>query len=150
MPFTGDAYVQSYETVIQRINFYGMLQGAGAAAPFYPTNTVSQTSSKGFMQKSANAISAVAGDTTRTGTGAYTTKLHSAAQQQLTGLPPLAIDISANVWGPSGTWSSIVDYNPTTGLLTFLTFAAGGTAADLASTEFVHFTFSCQNTLLPT
>jgi hypothetical protein len=146
MPFTGDAYAQSFQTVIQQITFYGMLQGAGAAAPVYPTNVVSTTSSKGFMQKSTNIISPTAADTTRAGTGSYTTKVLTAARKALVGLPPIMLDVTSNVWGPSGTWASNVDYNPTTGVLTFLTFAAGGAAADLAATEFVHFTFTAQNT----
>lgn len=146
MPYMGDAFTQSFESVIQRINFYGMLQGAGAAAPVYPTNVPSTTSSKGFMQKSTNVISSVANDTVRTGTGAYTTKLRLAAAGSI-GLPPLLLDVSLNVWGPNGTWSTVSDYNPSTGVLTFLTFAAGGSAADLQATEFLHFVFAFQNTL---
>lgn len=145
MPYNGgNAYLQAFATVQQQITFYGMLQGAGAAAPVFPTTTVSTTSSKGFMQNSTNFISPTASDTTRTGTGAYTTKFRYAGTT--TGQPPIMLDVTVNVWGPSGTWASVVDYNASTGVLTFQTFAAGGTAADLASTEFVHFTFTAQNT----
>jgi hypothetical protein len=110
----------------------GLIQGAGAAAPVVAPTTFSATSSKGFMSQLNNFVSTVAGDIVRSGVGVYTVKFRASL--------PVNFDITANVWGPNGTWSSIVDFNPTTGILSFKTFAAAGAAADLAATEFVHFT----------
>lgn len=144
MPYNGNAFLQAFVTIQQQIVFYGMLKGAGAAAPVFPPTTISTTSAKGFMQNSTNFISPTAADTTRSGVGVYTTKFRYVGTP--TGAPPIMLDVTVNVWGPSGTWASVTDYNPTTGVLSFQTFAAGGAAADLAATEFVHFTFTAQNT----
>lgn len=130
-----------FTQLFDQVTLYGMLQGAGAAAPTIPTTTVSNTSSVGFCQASANILSLVAADTTRTGAGQYTTKIRQvtpAAQ------PPLVFDVGINVWGPSGIWGSIVDFNPSTGVLTFRTFGASGTATDATTSEFIRFTFTGQ------
>jgi len=144
MAYTGFATTESFASITDLIVFFGCLQGAAAAAPVVPTTTISLTSSKGFMQATTNIISKVASDTTRSGVGVYTTKFRNVAGTQ-TGLPAIVLDVTVNVWGPNGTWATVLDFNPTTGVLSFNTFAAGGAAADLAATEFVHFTFTCQN-----
>lgn len=144
MAYTGFATTESFASVTDLIVFFGCLQGAGAAAPVVPATAISLTSAKGFMQATTNIISKVAGDTTRAGVGVYTTKFRNVAGTQ-TGLPAILLDVTVNVAGPNGTWGTWSDYNPTTGALSFLIFAAGGAAADLTSAEFVRFTFTCQN-----
>jgi len=127
---------ESYNMSPEACTFVAMWQGAGAAIPVIPPTLFSATSSKGFMSAQNNFASGVAGDITRAGVGQYTMKLKD-------GLP-VNLDISPNVWGPSGTWATIVDYNPTTRIVTVLVWAAGGAAADLAATEFLRLTINGQ------
>lgn len=122
-------------------SFVACVQGAGAAAPVIPTAVFSGTSAKGYMTAANNFASAVAGDITRAGVGQYTIKLKD-------GLP-VNLDIAPNVWGPSGTWATIVDYNPTTRVVSILVWAAGGAAADLAATEFLRLSVAGQLSVYP-
>lgn len=129
-------YLESFQMSPEVCSFAACVQGAGAAAPVIPTTTFSATSSKGFMSAQNNFASGTAGDITRSGVGQYTVKFKD-------GLP-VVLDISVNVWGPSGTWATMVDYNPTTRIATVLVWAAGGAAADLAATEFLRFSITGQ------
>lgn len=125
-------YAQSFNMFPSGCVFIGMVQGTGAAIPVIPTTVFSATSSKGFMSRANNQVSSVAGDITRGTAGVYTIKFLISF--------PVVFDVSVNIWGPNGTWSSVLDYNETTRILSFNTWAAGGAAADLAATEFAHFT----------
>jgi hypothetical protein len=125
-------YCESYTGSGEVFTFWGSVQGAGAAPPTIPTTTQSPTSSIQPMTATNNFVSGVAADLTRSGVGLYTVKLKE-------GLPVI-LDISMNVWGTDGKWSQITDYNPTTRVLTFKTFAAGGGAADIVSTDNVKLT----------
>lgn len=139
MAMTDNLTTESFTTVVEQVTVYGKVQGAGAAAPVIPTATVSTTSSKTFMQRSANFVSQTAGDITRSGVGVYTAKFRQ--------LPPIVIDVGVNIMGPNGTWSTVLDVNPSTRVVSFNTWAAGGAAADLAATEFLTFTIQGQNTI---
>jgi|SRR5882757_6423291 len=141
MSLSRTPYSESFTSVLEQCTLYGLIQGAGAAAPVVAPITASSTSSKSFMPRSVNWISLVATDITRSGVGVYTAKF-------IDGLP-YVMDITPAVWGPSGTWGSIVDYNPTTRVVSFQTFAAGGSAGDLASTEFLRFTVTGALTTMP-
>jgi hypothetical protein len=132
-------YSESFNMSLEACSFVGMVQGAGAAAPVIPTTVQSTTSSKSWLSAANNFVSSTAGDIVRSGVGVYTIKLKD-------GLP-VVFDISPAVWGPSGTWATISDYNPTTRVISVLTWAAGGAAADLAATEFLHLTISGQMTV---
>jgi hypothetical protein len=134
-------YTESYVMSPESCTLYGMVQGAGAAAPVIPTMVFSGTSSKGYMSAANNFVSSVAGDITRSGVGVYTMKLKD-------GLP-VVFDISPNVWGPTGTWSTVSDYNPSTRVISILVWAPGGAAADLAATEFLHLTITGQLSVFP-
>lgn len=125
-------FTQSFNFFPNGAVMVGCVQGNTTNPPTIPTTTISTSSSKGFMQKLTNKVSTVSGDITRSGVGVYTLKFSE-------GLP-IVLDISVNVWGPSGTWASVTDYNESTRVLSFQTFAAGGAAADLATTEFAHIT----------
>lgn len=120
--------------VCEQITFYAKIQGAGAAAPVRAPTTYSATSSIGFMHASNNFITTVATEITRSGVGTYTAKLQD-------GLP-VVLDILARVWGPAATakQGNIVDYNPTTRIITFSVMTAAGVAADLAAADFLTFT----------
>lgn len=134
-------YDVSYQMSPEVCNFIACVQGAGAAAPVIPTTVFSATSSKGYMTAANNFASGVAGDIVRSGVGVYTVKLKD-------GLP-VVIDLGANVWGPNGTWATILDYNPTTRVVSVNTWAAGGAAADLAATEFLRLSITGQMSVFP-
>jgi hypothetical protein len=121
--------------------FMAMVQGAGAAAPVIPSTVHSNTTAKLQATAANNFASGVAGDITRSGVGVYTIKLKD-------GLPEI-LDIGPNVWGPNGTWSTILDYNPQTRVVSVNTWAAGGAAADLAATEMLRLTISGQMSVFP-
>jgi hypothetical protein len=53
---------------------------------------------------------------------------------------PVVLDVCPDVWGPNGTKASLLDYNPTTRILSFNTWTVAGAAVDLAATEFARFT----------
>lgn len=122
----------AYSMSSEQITFFVKVQGAGAAAPVRAPTTVSATSYKSFMLASNNYVSLTATDITRSAQGVYTLKLRDTL--------PSIMNIHPEVAGPSGTWASVSDYNPSTQVLSFLVFAAAGTAADLAATEFLTFT----------
>lgn len=126
-------YEISFDMSQEAMRFIGVLQGAGAAIPVIPTTVLSTTSSKLNCAASNNFIQSA----TRAGVGSYTATLKDSC--------PVALEIGVSVWGPNGTRATISDYNPTTRVVTFLTWAAGGAAADLAATECVRFLFSMQN-----
>lgn len=130
-------YSESYNMSPEAMTFIAVLQGAGAAQPVIPPTTYSTTSSKGYCSAANN----FAASATRSGVGQYTMTLKDGC--------PVALDVAPNVWGPNGTWATISDYNPSTKVLTFFTWAAGGAAADLAATEFVRFSFACQASTFP-
>jgi len=134
-------YDVSYLMSPEGCTFWGQVQGAGAAAPTIPTTVFSATSSKGYMSAANNFVSSVAGDITRSGVGQYTVKFKDSL--------PVCLDCSINIWGPSGIWATTVDYNPTTRVLTFLTWAAGGAAADLTTNDHAKFTFTGQMSVFP-
>lgn len=138
MPQRG-LYSESFTSCLEQATIFGLIQGAGAAVPVVAGITFSASSSKSFMPRTVNWISLIAADITRSGVGVYTAKLVDSL--------PYVIDITPAVWGPSGTWASIVDYNPTTRVISFQTFAAGGAAADLAATEFLRFTVTGSQTV---
>lgn len=119
----------------EAVTFTAMLQGAGAAPPVFPPTAISvpNTSSKSYMAATNNYASPIATDVTRAGVGSYTAKLKDSI--------PVVFDVDPNVWGPNGTTATIVDYNPQTRVITFLTWGPTGTAVDLAATEFIRFTF---------
>ena len=144
MPANVNAYALSYTTMAEQITMYGMLQGQGAAAPIIPPTATSNTSSAGFCQASLNCLSTTASDHVRTSAGNYTTKIQPTTP---TRVPPLIFDVGINVWGTTGLWASIVDFNPSTGVLTFKTFSAAGSATDMATTDFAHLTFTCQQSI---
>lgn len=134
-------YSESFTMSPEVTTFFGLIQGAGAAPPVIPTTVFSGTSSKGYMTAANNYVSGIAGDITRTGAGQYTVKFKDSI--------PVMVDITTNVWGPNGTWSTMVDYNPTTRVATLLVFAPAGTAVDLAATEFLRFTATGQFSVFP-
>lgn len=134
-------YAESYQMGPEVCSFLACVQGAGAAAPVIPPTAFSGSSSKGYMTAANNFASGVAGDIVRTGVGVYTVKLKD-------GLP-VVLDISPNVWGPSGTWATILDYNPQTRVVSVNTWAAGGAAADLAATEFLRLGIIGQMSVFP-
>ena len=136
-------YSESFTSVLEQAVIYGMIQGAGAAAPVVAPTTFSATSCKGFMPRSVNWVSLVAADITRSGAGVYTVKLGVGL-----GLP-YVIDIGANVMGTAGMWATVQDYNPTTRVISVTTFAAGGAATDLAATDFLRFTITGAQTIQP-
>ena len=135
-------YSESFTLAHEQITAYGSIQGAGAAAPTIPSTTFSATSSIGWQAVTDNFVSAVAGDITRSGVGVYTIKFKDNI--------PTIMDITANVWGTDGKWSQNTDYNPTTRVLSLKIFAAGGAAADLATTDFVKFTITGRLSVPPT
>lgn len=123
----------------EHITFYAKIQGAGAAAPVRAPTTISATSSIGFMHASNNYVSTVATDISRASAGAYTLKLRDSL--------PVILNITGDVWGPAATAKDLViqDYNPTTRVLTFATnLESSGAATDLATADFVVFTFTGQ------
>lgn len=133
-------YSESFTNVLEQATIYGLIQGAGAAAPVVAGTTFSGTSSKSFMPRSVNWISLIAADIVRTGAGIYTAKFTD-------GLP-YVIDITVSNWGTSGLWASMVDFNPTTRVVSFQTFNAGGTPADMAATDFLRFTITGSQTVV--
>jgi len=123
------------------ITFYGKIQGAGAAAPVRAPTTFSATSMAGYMHSSNNYISTVASDITRSGVGAYTAKVRD-------GLP-VVLDIDGRVNATTGAAAAkdvyIVDYNPTTRVITFgVNLATTGAVVDLLSTDFLTFVITGQ------
>ncbi len=125
----------SYAMPPEQITFYAKIQGAGAAAAVRAPTTYSATSSIGFMHASNNFAPTVATDIVRTGAGAYTMKLRDSL--------PVILNITAECWGPAATGKDIVivDYNPTTRVLTFgSNLESTGAATDLAAADFVIFT----------
>lgn len=105
--------------------FFASVQGAGAAAPTIPTTTLSTTSSIQPMKAEDNF--ALAGGIARSGVGVYTITLKDSL--------PYVFDIGVSVWGTDGKWGQMTDYNPTTRVISVKTYAAGGAAADLATTD---------------
>lgn len=132
-------YVEGYNMSPESCALIACVQGAGAAPPVIPTTVHNSTSSKGYMTAANNF--ALAGGITRAGVGQYGITLKD-------GLPEI-FDIGTNVWGPTGTWATIADYNQTTKVVSVLVWAPGGTAADLAATEFLRLDISGQLTVLP-
>lgn len=124
---------QCYAMPYEQITFYGKIQGAGAAAPVRAPTTFSTTSSIGFMHTSNNFVSLTAADIARSGVGLYTVKFSD-------GLP-VVLDIDAKSWGPSATAKDayVIDYNPTTRIVSIAVFLQTGAAADLAAADFVTF-----------
>ncbi len=125
----------------EHITLYAKIQGAGAAAPVRAPTTFSATSSAGYMHASNNYVSLTAADITRAGVGAYTAKLRD-------GLP-VVLDIDGRVWATTGAAAAkdvyIVDYNPTTRVITFgVNLATTGAVVDLLSTDFLVFTITGQ------
>jgi hypothetical protein len=120
----------------ESIRFYAKIQGQGAAAPIRAPTTFSSTSFISFMHASNNFISLVATDITRSGAGVYTAKLRD--------FLPVIVAMDIQVAGTNGKWGSIVDYNPTTGVISFLTFSSAGAATDLATTDFAVFVIDGQ------
>lgn len=107
--------------------FHGSVQGAGAAIPVIPTTTHSVSTSKHPMSAQNNYVSGTAGDITRGGVGTYTLKLKDSL--------PVILDIVPNVWGADGKSCQIVDYVPSTRIVSVQVYNAAGAAADLASTD---------------
>jgi hypothetical protein len=132
----------AYAMPIEFVVFFAKVQGQGAAAPIRCPTTVSATSWRSFMLASNNFVSTVATDITRSGVGVYTAKLRDTF--------PSILDIDAGVAGNDGKQIQVTDYNPSTQVISFTTYAmVGGAAVDLASTDFVTFTISAQK-LKPT
>lgn len=134
-------YNESFSSVLEQATIYGLIQGQGAAAPVVAPTAFSATSSKSFMPRSVNWVSLVASDIVRSSAGVYTVKFVENM--------PYVIDITPAVWGPSGIWASIVDYNPTTRVVSVQTFAAGGAAADLTTNDYLRFTVTGSFTVPP-
>jgi hypothetical protein len=121
----------------EQITFYAKIQGAGAAAPVRAPTTFSATATSGFMHASNNYVSLTAADITRSGVGAYTAKLRDGV--------PVVLDIDGRVWSTTGAVAAkdvyIVEYNPTTRVITFgVNLATTGAVVDLLSTDFLVFT----------
>lgn len=124
--------------------FYAKIQGQGAAAPIRAPSTFSATSMASYMHASNNYVSPVAADITRSGVGAYTAKLRD-------GLP-VVLDIDGRVNATTGAAAAkdvyVVDYNPTTRVITFGTnLATTGAAVDLLTTDFLTFVISGQKSV---
>ncbi len=134
-------YSESFSSIQELSTTYGMIQGQGAVAPVVAPTTFSATSAKGFMSRSINWISLVPTDITRSGVGVYTAKF-------VENMPYVA-DLTPSIWGPSGLWGTIIDYNPTTRVVSFQTFAAAGAAADLTVNDFLRFTITGSFTVPP-
>lgn len=122
---------------------FGKLQGAGAAAPVRAPTTFSATSMATYMHSSNNFISTTV-VCTRSGVGAYTATLSD-------GLP-VVLDVDGRVFATTGAAAAkdvyVVDYNPTTRVITFGTnLATTGAAADLLSTDYLVFTITGQKTV---
>jgi hypothetical protein len=131
----------AYGMPAEMITMYAKIVGAGAAAPLRAPTTFSATSMAGFMAASNNFVSLTAADITRSGVGAYTAKLRD-------GLP-VVLDIDGRVYATTGAAAAkdvyIVDYNPTTRVITFgVNLATSGAVVDLLSTDFLTFTITGQ------
>lgn len=113
----------------EQITFFAKFTGAGAAALTVASTTFSATSSKAFMHRSNNFASTTAADHTRSGTGIYTVKLSDST--------PNVLAIVPTVTGTNGKRATLTEYNPTTRVASILTWDATGTAADLATTDFL-------------
>ena len=134
----------SYAMPREQITFFAKIQGAGAAAPVRAPTLFSATSSAGFMHASNNYVSLVAADITRSGVGAYTAKLRDSV--------PVVNDVDGRVFATSGAAAAkdvyVIDYNPTTRVITFGTnLATTGAAVDLLSTDFLVFTITGQKSV---
>ena len=126
----------AYAMVPEQITLYAKIQGAGAAAPVRAPTTFSATSMAGYMHASNNFISQTAADITRAGVGAYTAKLRDSL--------PVVLDIDGRVNATTGAAAAkdvyIVDYNPTTRVITFgVNLATTGAVVDLLATDFLTF-----------
>ena len=134
-------YSESYQGSPEVFTFFGSVQGAGAAAPTIPTTTQSTSTSIQPMTAANNWVSSTAGDITRSGVGVYTIKLKDAL--------PVILDIGVNVWGTDGKWAQMTDYNPSTRVISVKVYAAGGSAADLATTDNMKITVTGQVSVFP-
>lgn len=129
----------AFSMCFEQVTMFAKIQGAGAAAPVRAPTTFSATSMAGFMPASCNFVSTVAADITRSGVGAYTAKLRDGF--------PVVLDIDGRVNATTGAAAAkdvyIVDYNPTTRVITFGTnLATTGAVVDLLSTDFLTFTIT--------
>jgi hypothetical protein len=107
--------------------------GAGAAAPVAPSNGLVPP----LWPIKASVLSSLATEIpTRTGAGVYTATV--AAPWRMVAWLDVSIDIS----GTPGAWGQVSAWNPTTGVITFRTFNAGGTATDITSSDLVVMTIS--------
>lgn len=136
----------AYSMCSEQITMFAKIQGAGAAAPVRAPTTFSATSMAGFMCASCNYVSTVAADITRSGVGAYTAKLRD-------GLPNV-LDIDGRVNATTGAAAAkdvyVVDYNPTTRVITFgVNLATTGAVVDLLSTDFLTFTITGTKSVPP-
>lgn len=134
-------YINAYVMSPDVHTFFGSVQGAGASAPTIPTTTQSTSSSIQPMTAANNFVSSTSGDITRSGVGVYTIKFKDSL--------PVILDIGVNVWGTDGKWAQITDYVPSTRILTVKVYAAGGAAADLATTDNLKITVVGQNSVYP-
>ena len=127
-------YAISHTLAREEIRAWGCVQGAAAAAPTIPSTVTSGTASSNWMSALDNFVSSVAGDITRSGVGVYTVKFKDSI--------PVILNIIPTVWGLDGKPAQPGEYNASTRVLTFRTWAGATVATDLATTDFVHFSIT--------
>lgn len=125
----------------EQCTFFGSVQGAGASIPVIPTTTQSVSTSKLPMTAANNFVSGTAGDITRGGVGTYTLKLKDSL--------PVILDIVPTVWGTDGKRCQVVDYVPSTRIVSVQVYTAAGAAADLAATDALKLTIIGQLSVYP-
>lgn len=106
------------------VSMFIALAGAGASAPTVPANGDSPPSFPTIANVPLSRVTAEA--PARSGVGVYTCTLDDKykAKQFLC--------MSVDIIGTAGLWGQVSNYNATTRVITFRTFAAGGAATDLA------------------
>ncbi len=116
-------YAPGFSTSRETVTMYGSARGAGAAILTITPTAPSSTSVVQLMTTEDNFVESTA----RSGVGLYTITLKDSL--------PSILDIGLNVWGVDGKYAQPSDYNPSTRVLSFKTYSAGGTASDLAATD---------------
>jgi hypothetical protein len=102
---------------------FGSVRGAGAAIPTITPTALSTTTTIQTYTAEDNFVASTA----RSGVGTYTLTLKDSF--------PVILDIEANVWGTDGKRCQVIDYNPTTRVLSVQVYTAAGAAVDLATTD---------------
>jgi hypothetical protein len=107
--------------------------GAGASAPVIPANG---TVLPAWPTKASVISTLVADVPTRSGAGIYTCTVSSRFRTVAW------LDISIDITGTPGAWGQVTGWNNLTGVISFRTFNAGGTATDMAVGDVAVFTIS--------